>query len=123
MTDNPKGGATIVVDDAHMVPNPDLHELIPGKSTDISDDPKNIPHNMDRDVTTSALQKELVCPQCGKPTLRVEFPDQYEAWMKCSSCSFFMGMGEADWHRMENSPNINEKIRKTAIKKGLKVLA
>jgi hypothetical protein len=27
-----------------------------------------------------------------------------------------MGMSNADWHRMENSPNINEKIKKMAKK-------
>lgn len=56
---------------------------------------------------------------CGKPTLRAEFPDQYEAWMKCSSCGFFMGMSNADWHRMKNSPNIEQKIKKMALKKEL----
>ena len=30
-----------------------------------------------------------------------------------------MGMSNDDWHRMENSPNINEKIKKMAWKKEL----
>ncbi|MCX6700138.1 MAG: hypothetical protein NTV68_09450 [Methanomicrobiales archaeon] len=40
------------------------------------------PHNMDSDVTTSMNHMKLTCPQCGKSTLRAEFPDQYEAWIK-----------------------------------------
>jgi len=39
--------------------------------------------------------------------------------MKCSSCGFFMGMSNADWHRMKNSPNIGHKIKKMAMKKEL----
>jgi len=117
-----KGGATIVVDDARMVPNPGSNNQ---KSVDLktgSDDLKNVPHNMDSTVTSSVTNKKLICPQCGKPTLYVEFQDQYEAWTKCSSCKFFIGMGKDDWYRMENSPNIDEKLRKMAIKMGLKVL-
>lgn len=76
------------------------------------------PHNMDSDVTTSMNHMKLTCPQCGKSTLRAEFPDQYEAWIKCP-CGFFMGMSDDDWHHMKNSPNINEKIKKMAIKKEL----
>lgn len=53
---------------------------------------------------------------CGKSTLNVEFPDQYEVWLKCSSCDFFMGMSNDEWHHMKNSPNINEKIYKMAKK-------
>jgi uncharacterized Zn finger protein len=70
-------------------------------------------------VTNSVNNEQLTCPQCGKATLRTEFPDHYEAWIKCSECGFFMGMSNADWHRMENSPNINEKIKKMAIKREL----
>jgi len=66
-----------------------------------------------------AVDDELACPRCGKLTLRAEIPDKYEAWIKCSSCNFFMGMSDEDWHRMKNSPNINEKIKKMAIKKEL----
>ena len=61
----------------------------------------------------------IPCPMCGKTTLRAEFPDQYETWIKCSSCSFFMGMSHDEWHRMENSPNISEKIKKMAVSKGI----
>ncbi len=67
----------------------------------------------------STDQVELACPQCGKSTLHAEFPDQYEAWTKCSECGFFMGMSHDEWHRMENSQNINEKIKKMAIKRDL----
>jgi predicted RNA-binding Zn-ribbon protein involved in translation (DUF1610 family) len=78
---------------------------------------KTVPHYQHKEVTQSIRQENLVCPQCGEPTLRAEFPDQFEAWLKCSSCDFFMGMSNDDWHRMENSPNINEKIKKMAKKK------
>ncbi len=60
------------------------------------------------------MQESLVCPQCGKPGLTVEYPDQYEVWLKCPSCSFFHGMSNEDWHRIKNSPNINHKIKKLA---------
>jgi len=89
------------------------------KAQDVSGDTKVAPHTMDRDVTTSIRQEKLKCPRCGESTLRAEFPDQFEAWMKCSSCNFFMGMSKDDWHRMKNSPNINEKIKKMAWKKEL----
>ncbi|PKL58318.1 MAG: hypothetical protein CVV34_02915 [Methanomicrobiales archaeon HGW-Methanomicrobiales-5] len=77
------------------------------------------PHNMDREVTKSIRNEKLVCPQCGKLTLHAEFPDEYEAWVKCSECGFFMGMNHRLWHNMENSPNISQKIKKMAIKKEL----
>lgn len=76
-----------------------------------------VPHDRLSEVDTSILQQKLTCPKCGKSTLHAEFPDHYEAWVKCSSCHFFMGMSNADWHRMENSPNLNEKIKKMADKK------
>ena len=78
-----------------------------------------IPRTREKEVTHSIRQEKLVCPQCGESTLHAEFPDQFEAWIKCSSCDFFMGMSNDDWHRMENSPNINEKIKKMAWKKEL----
>ncbi|WP_321508384.1 hypothetical protein [uncultured Methanoregula sp.] len=65
-------------------------------------------------MTTEHPDHIHVCPHCGKSTLRTEFPDQYEVWLRCSSCNFFMGMSHEDWHRMENSHNINEKIHKMA---------
>jgi ribosomal protein S27AE len=80
-------------------------------------DAKVIPHNRDRNVTESIRQEKLKCPRCGEPTLHAEFPDQFEAWVKCSSCDFFMGMSNEEWHRMENSPNISEKIKKMAKKR------
>ncbi|HUU76019.1 MAG TPA: hypothetical protein VMW63_08015 [Methanoregulaceae archaeon] len=66
---------------------------------------------------TIDMDKTFTCPGCGKPTLHAEFPDQYEVWLKCPSCAFFLGMSHDEWHRMQNSPNINEKIRKMAEKK------
>ena len=80
---------------------------------------KVIPHYREKNVTESIRQERLICPQCGESTLHAEFPDQFEAWVKCSSCDFFMGMSNEDWHRMENSPNISEKIKKMAWKKEL----
>lgn len=80
---------------------------------------KVVPHTLDRDVSTSIRQEKLQCPRCGESTLHAEFPDQFEAWIKCTSCDFFMGMSNDEWHRMKNSPNINEKIKKMARKKDL----
>ena len=102
----------------HPVPG----ELMTGEHKPVSDEIKAAPvapHNMDSEVTTSIFQVKLRCPDCGKSTLRAEFPDQYEAWTKCSSCGFFMGMSNDEWHRIENSHNINEKIKKMAIKQEL----
>ena len=78
-----------------------------------------VPHDRESTVDTSILQQKLTCPKCGKATIHAEFPDRYEAWIKCSNCHFFMGMSGAEWHTMENSPNLNEKIKKMAIKKEL----
>jgi len=75
-----------------------------------------LPHARDSEVTSSVYHEKLTCPQCGKPTLHAEFPDHYEAWIKCSSCGFFMGMSNDEWHGMENSPNIDEKIKRMAKK-------
>jgi len=63
------------------------------------------------------VNKTFECPHCGKATLTSEFPDQYEVWLKCSSCAFFMGTSHDEWHTIQNSPNINEKIKKMAKKK------
>jgi ribosomal protein S27AE len=89
------------------------------KAQPASGSAKVVPHNRDSTVTTSIRQEKLTCPRCGESTLHAEFPDQFEAWIKCSSCDFFMGMSNDEWHRMENSPNINEKIKKMAWKKDL----
>lgn len=64
------------------------------------------------------MNKALTCPRCGKPGLNHETPDQYEVWLKCPSCGFFLGMSNEEWHHMANSKNINEKIHKMAEKKG-----
>jgi ribosomal protein S27AE len=78
-----------------------------------------VPHDRISTVDTSILQEKLTCPNCGKSTIHAEFPDKYECWIKCSSCSFFMGMSYDEWHHMENSPNLNRKIKKMAIMKEL----
>ena len=88
------------------------------KSPQGTGDAKVVPHNRERDVTTSIRQEKPKCPRCGEPTLHAEFPDQFEARVKCSSCDLFTGMSNKEWHRMENSPNINEKIKKLAEKRG-----
>lgn len=80
-------------------------------------DGKIEPHDRETVVTTAITLEKLICPDCGKPTARAEFPDHYEAWIKCSSCGFFMGMSNEDWHKMENSRNLSEKIKKMAIQK------
>jgi len=89
------------------------------KAGHVSGEGKGVPHNREKNVTTSIRQERLTCPRCGETTVHAEFPDQFEAWIRCSSCGFFMGMSNNDWHRMENSPNINEKIKKMAWKKDL----
>ncbi|MBT8508515.1 hypothetical protein AZH53_08860 [Methanomicrobiaceae archaeon CYW5] len=55
-----------------------------------------------------------VCPKCGNHELLAEHPDEYEVWLRCQSCDFFMGMSRDDWHHIETSPNANERIRKLA---------
>ena len=80
---------------------------------------KTVPHDRESQVTTSITGEDLICPCCGKPDIHAEFPDHYEAWIKCSSCGFFMGMSNEEWHRMESSPNINGTIKKMAILKEL----
>jgi len=87
------------------------------KGQKVSVDAKAGPHNNEH--TSPKTQVKYTCPQCGKSSLHAEFPDQYEVWTKCSSCSFFMGMSDDEWHHMENSPNVSEKIKKMALKKGL----
>lgn len=57
---------------------------------------------------------QYTCPQCGKEELKAEEPDQYEIWLKCNSCGYFMGMSKDDWHKIVNSPNVNHKIKKRA---------
>jgi predicted RNA-binding Zn-ribbon protein involved in translation (DUF1610 family) len=90
-----------------------------GDQKPVSGGGKREPHDRESEVTASINSVKLVCPRCGKSTLHAEFPDQYEAWTKCSECGFFMGMGNEEWHRLENSSNINEKIKKMAIARDL----
>ena len=120
MTENTRVMSAQAAHDGYVAAHKKPDDPEPGHNKPVSRDEKGEPNNMDQDVTTSIGREKLTCPQCGKSTLRVEFPDQYEAWTKCSSCGFFMGMSMADWHRMKNSPNIREKIKKMAQKKGLK---
>jgi len=118
MTEEVKDKAGTAVDEDLKIAGPVSDDVQSDDQQPVSgDSPPVIPHSLDKEVTLSIDKEHLRCPQCGKPTLRAEFPDQYEAWLKCSSCGFFMGMSNEDWHRMENSPNINEKIVKMANKK------
>jgi ribosomal protein L37AE/L43A len=63
----------------------------------------------------------LVCPCCGKTTLHREFTDHREIWIKCISCGFFMTVSDDEWLFMEQSADINDTIRKTAVMKELVV--
>ncbi len=62
------------------------------------------------------MERIYSCPRCKKQSLHPEFPDKYEVWLKCTECGFFLGMSDYDWHHIANSPNINDKIRKKAMK-------
>lgn len=119
MTDKLKVQARIARGDGSVAPHQVSddakttgHKPVPGEG-------KVKPHDRESEVTTSIKGMTLVCPHCGKSTLHAEFPDHYEAWTKCSECGFFMGMSNEEWHRMENSANISEKIKKMAIKRDL----
>ena len=57
-------------------------------------------------------EKAIECPKCGAKTVVVEQPDEYEIWLKCSKCDYFQGLSSDDWHRIHNSPNLDEKIKK-----------
>lgn len=119
MTDKLKVKARIARGDGSVAP----HHLSEGAKTDepgpVPGEGKIEPHDRESEVTTSVSQEILTCPRCGKPTLRAEFPDHYEAWIKCSSCDFFMGMSNEEWHRMEHSPNLIRTIKKMAAGKKL----
>jgi ribosomal protein L37AE/L43A len=119
MVDKLKVQARIARGDGSVAPH---HVSDDAKTSDqepVSGEGKVEPHDRESEVITSINNEKLICPQCGKPTVHVEFPDHYEAWTKCSECGFFMGMSNEEWHRMENSLNINEKIKKMAIKRDL----
>ena len=117
MTDSLKDKASNVVNNDRSAAHPVSDNVKTGDHQAVSGDLKVYPQERDSEVTTSISQEKLICPQCGKSTLRAEFPDHYEAWIKCSSCGFFMGMSNDEWHSMQNSPNLNEKIIKMAKKK------
>jgi len=119
MTDKLKVQERIARGDGSVAPH---HGSADAKNCDpkpVPGEGKIEPHDRETKVTVSIKGKTLVCPQCGKPALYAEFPDHYEAWIKCSECDFFMGMSNEEWHRMENSENISEKIKKMAIKRDL----
>jgi ribosomal protein S27AE len=117
MTDKLKVKARIARGDGSVAPHHVSDDAKTGDHEPVSGEGKVEPHNRVSEVITSINNEKLICPRCGEATIHAEFPDQYEAWIKCSSCGFFMGMSYDDWHRMENSPNINEKIKKMASKK------
>jgi hypothetical protein len=119
MTDKEKVQERIARGDGSVAPH---HESAGAKTPTpkpVPGEGKIEPHDRETEVRTSVKGVPLVCPQCGKPTLHAEFPDHYEAWTKCSECGFFMGMSNEEWHRIENSENISEKIKKMALKKDL----
>ncbi len=117
MTDNSKVTINESVNETPMGAHCVSEDEKTGGAIPVSRKQKDPPHNRDQDVTISIKQKKITCPKCGELTIRVEFPDQYEAWIKCSACNFFMGMSKAEWHLIENSSNINEKIKKMAQEK------
>jgi predicted RNA-binding Zn-ribbon protein involved in translation (DUF1610 family) len=119
MTDKLKVQARIARGDGSVAPHHESDDAKTGDHKPDSGGGKVEPHDRESEVTTSIKQEKLICPQCGKAILHAEFPDHYEAWTKCSECGFFMGMSNEEWHRMENSPNLSEKIKKMAWKKEL----
>ena len=114
MTDNLKVKNDENTNETHIEAHRVSDDEKTGSKISNSNKPNVQPHSRDQDVTISIRQKKITCPKCGELTIRVEFPDQYEAWIKCSSCNFFVGMSKAEWHLIENSSNINEKIKKMA---------
>jgi ribosomal protein S27AE len=119
MVNRIKSLARIARGDGSVAPHQESGNAKTGGHEPASDGGKVEPHDRESEVTTSITQQKLICPRCGKPALHAEFPDHYEAWTKCPECGFFMGMSNEEWHRMESSPNINQKIKKMAMKKDL----
>ena len=119
MVNKEKSLARIARGDGSVVPHPVPDDEKTSNREPASDGGMVEPHDRESEVTTSITQEKLICPRCGEPALHIEFPDHYEAWTKCSECGFFMGMSNEEWHRMESSPNLNEKIKKMALKKEL----
>jgi len=119
MTDKLKVKARIARGDGSVAPHHASDAAKTGDHEPIPGEGKVEPHDRESGVSTSVSEQKLICPRCGEPTLRAEFPDHYETWIKCSSCGFFMGMSNEEWHRMENSPNIIKSIKKMAVKKKL----
>jgi ribosomal protein S27AE len=119
MVDKLKVQARIARGDGSVAPHHVSDNAKTGDHEPVSGEGKVEPHDRESEVITSINNEKLICPQCGKPTVHAEFPDHYEAWIKCPACGFFMGMSNEEWHRMENSPNIDEKIKKMAIKREL----
>jgi ribosomal protein S27AE len=119
MVDKLKVKERIARGDGSVAPHHLSGEAPPADTGRVDGEGKVKPHDRESEVATSIELEKLICPRCGKPTLHAEFPDHYEAWTKCSDCGFFMGMSNEDWHRMESSSNLSEKIRKMALKREL----
>jgi predicted RNA-binding Zn-ribbon protein involved in translation (DUF1610 family) len=119
MTDKLKVKERIARGDGSVAPHHLSEGAKPAHDEPVPGEGKIEPHDRESEVTTSVSQVTLTCPRCGKSSLRAEFPDHYEAWIKCSSCGFFMGMSNEEWHRMENSPNLIKNIKKMAVEKKL----
>ncbi|MBN1166951.1 MAG: hypothetical protein JXA44_07445 [Methanospirillaceae archaeon] len=54
----------------------------------------------------------IVCPKCGKKSVTIQNPDQYEYWLTCSECDYFQGISTDEWHKIHNSPHLVDKLRK-----------
>lgn len=119
MTDKLKTRARIARGDGSVVVHIISDDATKSGKKPVSGESPVDPHDRESVVTTTITNVKLICPECGKFTITAGFPDHYEAWIKCSACGFFMGMSNEEWHRMENTPNINHKIKKMAITRAL----
>jgi|GEM_PF-1348267 len=63
-------------------------------------------------LSIGTMNDPIICPKCGKKSVTIQNPDQYEYWLTCSDCDYFQGMSHDDWHRIHNSPHLEDKLRK-----------
>jgi len=62
------------------------------------------------------MDDQIICPKCGKQSVKIQNPDQYEYWLTCSECDYFQGISRDDWHKIHNSPHLEAKLKKMFIK-------